>query len=64
MPQLLEIWLKASSRKPMFMPSTMGRRPVMAAPTPAGVGPTADNLQKNVMARIDFVDWQEQGRRM
>ena len=33
MPMLLEIWLKASSRKPIFMPSTIGRRPVMAAPT-------------------------------
>ena len=30
---LLEIWLKASRRKPMFMPSTIGLRPVMAAPT-------------------------------
>jgi hypothetical protein len=30
---LLEIWLKASSRKPMFIPSTIGRRPVIAAPT-------------------------------
>lgn len=32
-------WLKASSRKPMFMPSTMGRRPVMAAPIPMPMKP-------------------------
>jgi hypothetical protein len=39
MPQLLEIWLKASRRKPMFMPSTMGRSPVIAAPTPMPMNP-------------------------
>lgn len=32
-------WLKASSRKPMFMPSTIGLRPVMAAPIPMPMKP-------------------------
>lgn len=32
-------WLNASSKKPMFMPSTMGRRPVMAAPMPIPMKP-------------------------
>jgi hypothetical protein len=36
---LLCTWLNASSRKPMFMPSTMGRRPVMAAPMPMPMKP-------------------------
>ena len=39
MPALLEIWLYASSRKPMFMPSTIGRSPVMAAPMPMPMNP-------------------------
>jgi hypothetical protein len=39
MPQLFEIWLKASSKKPMFMPSTIGRSPDMAAPTPKPIKP-------------------------
>lgn len=36
----------ASSKKPMFMPSMMGRRPVMAAPMPIPMKPfSADTLQ-------------------
>jgi hypothetical protein len=35
--QLLEIWLNAGSRNPIFMPSTIGLRQVMTAPTPMSV---------------------------
>lgn len=37
--------MKASSRKPMFMPSTMGRSPVMAAPMPMPMKPFSASKQ-------------------
>jgi hypothetical protein len=65
MPALLEIWLYASSRKPMFMPSTMGRSPVMAAPMPMPMKPfsvaatahdrqptTGDDAQHRLQGRV------------
>ncbi len=51
MPALLEIWLYARSRNPMFMPSTMGRSPVIAAPMPIPMNPFSAHSEPSVNAK-------------
>jgi hypothetical protein len=59
MPALLEIWLYASSRKPMFMPSMTTRRPVIAAPMPMPMKPFSARAHGRVSGPSTWAHMQE-----